>query len=299
MTNLLLAFHLLGAACFFAGGALVGVLQLKAIRQERPSQVYAFLRLAPVGAALVGTGALLTLGFGIALAEHKGLGLSPAWIQASLGLWVAAMALGAFGGRRARRARHLAENLAAEGDAPSPELRALVSARRPLWASYASFALLVVILVLMVWQPGSSEATTSTALFPQSLRQRIVALYPQFGYLPTRLPGGVEYSRFIHPPDPSRGFHVVFNGPAGSDALSFSVYPAATAYPGTCDISPGHGVTVVTVNGYRIATTAGIESAWRCVTHDNVKLILQADAMKSGVDIAELETLVAYAAPFR
>src|SRR5207249_11711389 len=68
LTHVLLFFHLLGAFCFFAGGAVVGVLQLAAIRQERPSQVYAFLRFAPFGAALVGTGALLTLGFGIGLA---------------------------------------------------------------------------------------------------------------------------------------------------------------------------------------------------------------------------------------
>jgi hypothetical protein len=113
------------------------------------------LRLAPFGAALVGTGALLTLGFGIGLAEHEGIGLSPGWIQTAFGLWVAAMALGAFGGRTARHARHLAEKLAAEGDAPSPELRALVSARGPLWASYASGLLLLAILGLMVWQPGA------------------------------------------------------------------------------------------------------------------------------------------------
>jgi hypothetical protein len=154
VTNVLLAFHLLGAFCFFAGGAVVGVLQLAAIRQERPSQVYAFLRLAPFGAALVGTGALLTLGFGIGLAKHEGLGFSPAWIRAALGLWVAGMVLGAYGGRTARHARHLAAWLAAEGDAPSPELRALVGARGPLWASYASGLILVAILALMVWQPA-------------------------------------------------------------------------------------------------------------------------------------------------
>ena len=74
-------------------------------------------------------------------------------IQAALGLWVAAMALGAYGGRTARRARHLAEKLAADGDAPSPELRAMVGARGPLYASYASFVLLLAIVVLMVWQP--------------------------------------------------------------------------------------------------------------------------------------------------
>jgi uncharacterized membrane protein len=154
LTHVLLFFHLLGAVSFFAGAAVVGTLQLAAMRRERPSEVYALLRLAPVGAALVGTGALLTLVFGIALAEHEGFGLSEAWIKAALGLWVAAMAVGGYGGRTARRARHLAERLTAEGDEPSAELHAFVAAPIPLAASLASGAMLLAILALMVWQPG-------------------------------------------------------------------------------------------------------------------------------------------------
>jgi uncharacterized membrane protein len=154
LTHVLLFFHLLGAVGFFAGAAVVGTLQLAAIRRERPSEVYALLRLAPVGAALVVTGALFTLAFGIALAEHEGFGFSPAWIRAALALWVASTAVGGYGGRTARRARHLAQHLAAEGDVPSPELRALVAAPVPLAASYASGLMLLAILALMVWQPG-------------------------------------------------------------------------------------------------------------------------------------------------
>jgi len=154
VTHVLLFFHLLGAISFFAGAAVAGTLQLAAIRRERPSEIAGLLRLTRVGVALVGTGALLTLAFGIALAEHEGLGLSPAWIQAALGLWVASMVLGAYGGRTARHARNLAARLAAEGDEPSPELHALVAARGPLWASYASGLLLLAILALMVWQPA-------------------------------------------------------------------------------------------------------------------------------------------------
>jgi Predicted integral membrane protein (DUF2269) len=153
-THVLLFFHLLGAVGFFAGAAVAGTLQLAAIRRERPSEVYALLRLAPVGAAVVGVGALLTLGFGIALAEHGGFGFSPAWIQAALGLWIASMALGGYGGRTARHARHLAARLAAENDAPSAELKALLAAPIPLAASYVSGAMLLAILALMVWKPG-------------------------------------------------------------------------------------------------------------------------------------------------
>lgn len=154
LTHVLLFFHLLGAVCFFAGAAVVGTLQLAAIRRKRPSEVYALLRLAPVGAALVGAGALLTIGIGIPLAEHEGFGLSPAWIQAALGLWVAGMAVGGYGGRTARHARHLAARLAAEGDEPSSELRALVGARGPLAASCASGLMLLATLALMVWKPA-------------------------------------------------------------------------------------------------------------------------------------------------
>ena len=154
LTHVLLFFHLLGAVAFFAGAAVLGTLQHAAIRRELPSEIHALLRLAPVGAVLVGTGALLTLGFGIALAEHEGLGFTPVWIQAALGLWVASMALGAYGGRTARHARHLSARLAAEDDAPSPELHALLAATIPLAASYASGTMLLAILALMVWQPG-------------------------------------------------------------------------------------------------------------------------------------------------
>ncbi|MGZ4382826.1 MAG: DUF2269 family protein [Gaiellaceae bacterium] len=153
MERWLLFFHLLGAFCFFAGAAVAGTLQLAAIRRERPSEIAALLRLTRVGVALVAAGALMTLGFGIGLAEHLGLGLSPAWIQASLGLWLASMTLGGLGGRTARHARHLAERLAAEGDEPSAELRSLVAHRPSLWASYLSSVLLVAVVVLMIWQP--------------------------------------------------------------------------------------------------------------------------------------------------
>lgn len=149
----LLLLHLLGAFAFFAGAAVAGTLQLGAIRRERPSEVLLLLRLTRIGVALVGIGSVFTLGFGIALAEHLGFGFSPAWIQAAIGLWAASMALGAYGGRTARHARHLAERLAATGDEPSGELRALVGRRGPLWASYLSSVLLLAILVLMVWKP--------------------------------------------------------------------------------------------------------------------------------------------------
>jgi uncharacterized membrane protein len=150
----LLFFHLLGAFCFFAGAAVAGTLQLGALRREKPSEILTLLRLTRVGVLLVVAGALLTLGFGIALAEHLGYGLSPAWIQAALGLWVASVVAGGIGGRTARHARYRAEELASAGDLPDPDLTALVRHRPSLLLSYLSGALLFAIVVLMVWKPS-------------------------------------------------------------------------------------------------------------------------------------------------
>jgi uncharacterized membrane protein len=149
----LLFFHLLGAVALVAGAAVAGTLQLTALRRERPSEILVLLRATRVGVVLVSAGALLALGFGMGLASHLGYGFSPAWIQASLGLWVAAVVTGAAGGRTARHARHLAERLAASGDDVSEELRALVAHRPSLWLSYLSSILIGAIIVLMVWRP--------------------------------------------------------------------------------------------------------------------------------------------------
>jgi uncharacterized membrane protein len=149
----LLFFHLLGAFALVAGAAVAGTLQLTALRRERPSEILVLLRATRVGVVLVSAGALLALGFGMGLASHLGYGFSPAWIQASLGLWVAAVVTGAAGGRTARHARHLAERLAASGDDVSEELRALVAHRPSLWLSYLSSILIGAIIVLMVWRP--------------------------------------------------------------------------------------------------------------------------------------------------
>jgi uncharacterized membrane protein len=154
LTHWLLFLHLVGAFSFVAGAAVAGTLQLAALRRDRPSEVLMLLRLTRVGVLLVLVGAAFTLAFGIALASHVGYGLSPAWIQTSLALWATSVVTGALGGRTARHARYLAERLAADGDRPSDELRALVGHRPSLWLSYLSGALVLAIVVLMVWKPA-------------------------------------------------------------------------------------------------------------------------------------------------
>ena len=138
-----------------AGATVAGVAQISALRRERPSEISLLLGLARQGVLLVNVGALGTLAFGIALAEHTDIGLGTGWVSAALTLWVVMMLLGGLGGRSARHARELAQRLAAEGDHPSEELRSLLSHRPSLLLSYASTAAIVAILVLMVWKPSS------------------------------------------------------------------------------------------------------------------------------------------------
>lgn len=300
LTHVLLFFHLLGAVAFFAGAAVAGTLQVAAMRRERPSEIAGLLGLTRVGVALVGVGALLTLGFGIALAEHEGIGFSPTWIQAALGLWVAAMALGGYGGRTARHARYLAETLEAEGDTPSPELSGLVAARGPLLASYASGLILFAILGLMVWKPGNPEATYA-AVFPKALQRQIVSETPQLAYLPTRLPNGLRYSRYI--PQGSGDFVLQFKGPYGPDELAFSVQKARCYRP--------PAIRTFRVNGVRVVWggTPDEQEAWRCITRHHVPLFVSADGPTFGADqvdtprgrqeMLDLVTVVGYAKPIR
>jgi uncharacterized membrane protein len=151
----LLFFHILGAAAFLGGAVAAGVLQIAAMRHERPADIAWLLRLTRIPVAIVGAGGLVTLALGLALADHVGYGFGESWIVASIVLWVVSGALGGAGGRTARHARELAERLASEGDRPSEELRSLVSHRPSLLLSYVGAVALVAILVLMVWRPGS------------------------------------------------------------------------------------------------------------------------------------------------
>jgi uncharacterized membrane protein len=151
--ELLLIVHILGALLFFGGALVAGVVFEEAARRERPSEVALLLRLARVGAVIVLFGATLVLGAGVWLATDIDQ-LGETWVVASLALFGAALVLGAAGGQRPKRARRLASELARTGAHSSSELHRLLSDPWSRAANYASSALVVVILVLMVWQPG-------------------------------------------------------------------------------------------------------------------------------------------------
>lgn len=152
----LLVFHLGGAFLFVSGAVVAGVLEIAALRAQEPAQVALILRLTRPAVALVGFGALVTLGFGIWLVAHiPGYDLSDGWISAALALWVVSMALGGAGGRQARHTRYLAEQLAEQGAPRSGELDRRLADPVARALNYASFLAAVAILVLMVWKPGA------------------------------------------------------------------------------------------------------------------------------------------------
>ena len=146
----------ISAAFFLVGGSVAaGILNGLAIRTERPSETAYLLRLVRVTLPVIGLGAAGTLIFGIWLWHEKRYSIGASWIWASLVLWVATNALGGIGGKHQERARKLAEQLAAAGDASSAELRALLRDRRGNAMSWLAGAATLGILVLMIWKPGS------------------------------------------------------------------------------------------------------------------------------------------------
>ncbi len=148
-----LAVHIFGVMVFSGGALLVGVVSETARRRGRPSEVALLLGLTRIGALIVVAGAVLVVGAGLWLAGEVDQ-FGEAWLLTSLGLFVAALVLGALGGQRPKHARLLATRLADAGDEMTPELRRLLDDPLSLVANYGSSLLVVVILVLMVWQPG-------------------------------------------------------------------------------------------------------------------------------------------------
>lgn len=153
MADVALFFHLLGALLFFAGIAVAGTGFEGARRRERPDEIGLLLRLARIGVMLVAVGGVLLPIFGLWLVHLGGFGYGSGWIVAALALYVVALVLGGLGGQRPKQARRLASELAARHAPASAELRALLDDPRSRAANYASAAIVIAILALMVFKP--------------------------------------------------------------------------------------------------------------------------------------------------
>jgi uncharacterized membrane protein len=151
----LLALHVTGAFMVLSGVAMAGIFNVTAMRRERPSEVALLFRLTQIAAGLITTGLLVTLALGLWLVSDADYGYGETWVVLALILWFVAGALGGVGGGREKATRQLAERLAAEGDAPSDELRARLRDPVSLALSWGAGLVVIVILVLMIWKPGA------------------------------------------------------------------------------------------------------------------------------------------------
>jgi uncharacterized membrane protein len=153
--NLALFFHLLGAFVLISGTVVAGVAFEAARRRNTPAEIALLLGLSRVGVLLVGLGTLLVLAFGLWLVELGHWGYGAGWVVAALVLLSLTILLGAAGGQRPKRARQLALGMR-DGPTPdAPRLRALLDDRAALAANYISALLLLAIIALMVFKPGS------------------------------------------------------------------------------------------------------------------------------------------------
>ena len=151
----LLFLHMTGAFLFLGAAVVAIVLNVAALRRNRPSEIALLLRL--IAQTTVGfiVGLLLLLIFGLWLVHEAGYRYGDGWIVAALVLFVLSNVLGAVGGERAKPARELAERLAAEGDQPSAELTARLRDPLALALDYGAALLGFAVLVLMIWKPGA------------------------------------------------------------------------------------------------------------------------------------------------
>ena len=153
MEDAALFFHLLGALLFVAGIVLAGVAFETARRRERPAEIALLLGLTRFGVLLVVPGGLLLLACGLWLVDLEGVGYGAGWIDAAIALFAVALVLGGLGGQRPKQARKLATRLANDGRPAGAELRALLDDPLSRAANYASAALVLAILALMVFKP--------------------------------------------------------------------------------------------------------------------------------------------------
>ena len=146
--------HLIGVLLLVSGAVVASVAFESGRRREAPSEIALLLGLARTGALLAMLGIVIVPVFGFWLVDAADVSTGAGWLRAAFLLFIAAAVLGGIGGRAPRHARELAARLAAEGKPATPELRALLDDPRARLVNYASGALILIILVLMVWKPG-------------------------------------------------------------------------------------------------------------------------------------------------
>jgi uncharacterized membrane protein len=155
LAHWLLLLHVTGAFLLVSGSVAAGVLNGLALRAARPSDTALMLRLIRRTVPIIGLGSVLTIVLGLWLVHERGYAYLSFWIIAAVVLWLILNALGGIGGRHQERARLLAEQLAASGDAQTDELRTLLQDARGNAMSWLAGLATLLLLIDMIWKPGT------------------------------------------------------------------------------------------------------------------------------------------------
>jgi len=145
--------HLVGVLLFVGGSVGVTALRLLAIGKERPSESALLLRAVRPLVPLVGLGLVLTIVAGAWLAHELGFAYDSGWLRWTYALIAWLVVVGAVAGRLDRRTRELAEHLAREDDASSPELTRRLRDPIALTLDASMLVATLAIVALMVWKP--------------------------------------------------------------------------------------------------------------------------------------------------
>jgi len=150
-----LLLHVFGVIVMLGGILTAGLAYYAAKRRARPSEIAAILSLSRWGVLVGAIGFAWTTGFGLWLVHIARFSYTDPWLVAVYALFGTSNALGAVTGAVPKRARLLAERLAGEDDRPADELRRLLNHRPSEALNHLSTLLMLAVLVLMVWRPGS------------------------------------------------------------------------------------------------------------------------------------------------
>jgi uncharacterized membrane protein len=151
----LLFLHITGAFLLVGGGVVAAALNMAALRRDRPSEILLLFGLTRIAVAAIIAGTVLAFVFGLWLVNDAGYGYGDGWIVAAIVLLILGNAIGGYAGSRDSRTAKFAQELMAQGDAPSAELRARVRDPITLACNYGSGLILVALLAIMIWKPGA------------------------------------------------------------------------------------------------------------------------------------------------
>lgn len=150
----LLFLHITGAFLLLGGGVVAAALNMAALRRDRPSEILVLFGLIRIAVVAIIAGTVLAFVFGLWLVNEVGYGYGDTWILAAIILLILGNAIGGYAGSRDTRTAKFAQELVAQGDAPSAELRARVRDPITIACNYGSGLILVALLALMIWKPG-------------------------------------------------------------------------------------------------------------------------------------------------